>query len=97
MSSGLGLATLAVYLTTISTQEDDYIWEVFPWAVIMVVPVITTSYAAAMTEGRVVRLLLYGSSVAYGLIGMVSILSVGLGFLGAAVLAAVAAGRVPRV
>ena len=96
VSSGLGLATLAVYLTVIATREDDPLWEVFPWAVLMFVPAILSTYAAVFPEGRVAAHLLYGSAALYGLIGFVTIWSVGYGFLVAGVLAAVAATRVPR-
>jgi len=97
VSSALGLATLAVYLTVISIQGDSSLWEVFPWAVLMIVPAILTTYAAIFPEGRVATHLLYGSAALYGLIGFVSIWSVGFGFLLAGALAVVAAGRVPRV
>jgi hypothetical protein len=97
VSSALGLATLAVYLTTISIQGDDSVWDVFPWAALMIIPAILTTYAAIFPEGRVARHLLYGSAALYGLIGVIGIWSVGFGFLVAGVLAAVAAGRIPRI
>jgi hypothetical protein len=97
VSAALGLATLVVYLTGISVEGDDSIWDVFPWVVLMIVPAITTTYSAIFPEGRVARHLLYGSAALYGVIGIVSILSVGLGFLVSGVLAVVAAGRIPRI
>lgn len=97
LSSALGLSTLVVYLTAISIQGSHSIWDVFPWAALMIVPAITTTYAAIFPEGRVAKHLLYGSAALYGLVGFLSILSVGLGFLVSGVLAVVAAGRIPRI
>jgi hypothetical protein len=96
VSAALGLASLVVYLTAISVEGDDSIWDVFPWVALMVVPTITTTYAAIFPGGRVARHLLYGSAALYCVIGIVSILSVGIGFLISGVLAVVAAGRIPR-
>lgn len=97
VSSALGLATLAIYLSVISVQGLDSIWEVLPWAVLMIVPAILATYAAIFPEGRVARVLLYGSAALYGIVGLVSILDVGFGFLVSGVLAVVAAGRIPRI
>lgn len=97
VSSSLGLATFAIYLTVISIERDDSIWEVLPWALLMIVPAILATYAAIFPEGRLARRLLYGSAALYGLIGVVSIWSVGFGFLLAGVLAVVGAGRIPRI
>ena len=94
-ASGLGLATLVIYITLIATQGGDQVWDIFPWVLLMVIPTAAALYAAQVSTPQTARVLLVAAFVVFVSLGVVSIFSVGLGFLGAAVFSAWALGRVP--
>jgi hypothetical protein len=89
----LGFAMLAVYVTLIVAEGNNSLVEVLPWALLMATGAVIAFASAHMADPRVARNLLLGATALFGVIGAISLFSVGLGFLLAAAAAAVGAVR----
>ena len=97
LSSALAAVTLAVYVAVIVGEGDDSFWEVFPWLVLMLVSLCAAVLAAVARDSRVRHAFALAAVVLLAVLGLVSIFSVGLGFLLAAVAAGMAAvGEKPK-
>lgn len=79
---------LAVYVALIVAEGNNSFFEVFPWTLLMATAAVIAFASLHVADLRIARNLLVGAAALYGLIGAVSIFSIGLGFLLAAVLAA---------
>ena len=88
-----GASMLAVYVTLIVAQGGDSFFEVLPWALLMVVATIGALASAHIEERRIARNATIAVAVLFALLGYVSISTIGVGFLLAAVLATVATVR----
>lgn len=88
----LGFAMLAVYLILIANQGGASFF-VVPWALSMAIAAAGAFSAAQIADQRVARRVMIGSAVLFGLLGIASALTIGFGFLLAAVLSTVAATR----
>ena len=83
---------LAVYVTLIWVQGDAE-FSVVPWAALMAIPSAGAFVAISIEHSPTARRILIGSAIVFFVLGMVSVFTIGLGFLAAAVLSAVAARR----
>lgn len=90
-SAVLALLTTTVYLVVIQQEGDNAFWDVFPWVAIMLIGAFLGLGSALTPNAAVGRFAATAASVVLGLLGMVAILSVGLGFIVAALLALLAA------
>lgn len=82
----LASVLLGVYLALITGEADDSLGEVLPWATLMGVAVLLP-VASLTLQPRGARLAMTAATVLLGLLGVISIASIGLGFLLAAALA----------
>jgi hypothetical protein len=84
---------LAVYVTLIVAQGNTSWFEVLPWVLAMATGSALAFASAQVVDRRLGRNLLLGATALFGLIGVLSLFSIGLGFLLAAAAAAVGAAR----
>ena len=89
----LGFAMLAVYVTLSVAQGNTSWFEVLPWVLAMATGSALAFASAQVVDRRLGRNLLLGATALFGLIGVLSLFSIGLGFLLAAAAAAVGAAR----
>lgn len=87
-----GFGLLAVYVTIMVSQESTFA-DALPWALIMAAGAGAIAVAGRMGNPRNARRVLIGATVIFGLLGLASILSIGIGFLVVAVLSGAAAAR----
>ncbi len=87
---------LAVYITAILAQGNNSFFEVLPWALLMAIAPLGALAATAVDDRRSAMILMFGSAVLFTVLGLVTILTIGLGFLAAAFVAWVAAIRQSR-
>jgi hypothetical protein len=87
---------LAVYVTLIVSEGNNQLWASVPWAVAMATAAALALLGAFRADDDTARKLLLGSAFLSFALGVVSILSIGIGFLVAGGLALLAANRVPR-
>jgi hypothetical protein len=85
--------TTAVYLAVIIAEGDDSVWDVFPWAMLMVLGTAASLWSALSRNASVGRAMAITSAVILGVVGVLAMFSVGLGLVVAAVLAVVAAAK----
>ena len=88
---------LAIYLSLILSEGNDSTAEVLPWVGLMAVAATLALIAARIHSVRSARMMLIGSAVMYFGIGAVSILSIGIGFIIAGVIAVVGVARLSRL
>ena len=84
---------LAVYVTLIIAEGNNSFFEILPWALLMGTASAIAFASAHVVEPRYARNLLMGAAALYVIIGAVSILSIGFGFLLAAAAAAIGSTR----
>jgi hypothetical protein len=92
-SAVAGVLTTSVYLIVIMMEGNNSVWDVFPWAMLMVVGTAASLWSALSSNASVGRSMAIGAAVVLGVIGVVAMFSVGLGLVVAAILAVVAAAR----
>jgi hypothetical protein len=85
--------TTAIYLIAITMEGNNSAWDVFPWALLMVVGAAASLCSALSSDARVGRSMAMGAAFVLGTVGVVAVFSVGLGLVLAAVLAGVAATK----
>ena len=88
-----GVAMLAVYVTVIAAQGNTSWLEVLPWVLAMATGSAIAFASAQVVDRSLARNLLLGATALFGLIGVLSLFSIGLGFMLAAAAAAVGAAR----
>jgi hypothetical protein len=89
----VGFAMLAAYLALIVAQGGVALIDVLPWAVLMLIAAIAALAAAQFEDRRIARNVMVAAAALFTLLGVASILGIGIGFLVAATLATVAAIR----
>ncbi len=89
----LGFAMLVVYVTLIVAEGGNSFFDVFPWALLMATAAVIAFSSVHVADPRIARNLLIGAAALFGVIGAVSLLSIGFGFLLAAAAAAVGTTR----
>jgi hypothetical protein len=87
-----GFALLAVYVTIMVSQESTFA-DALPWALLMAAGAGAIAVAGRIGNRRNARWVLIGAAVVFGLLGLASLLSIGIGFLVVAVLSGAAAAR----
>jgi hypothetical protein len=92
-AAAIGAATLVVYLTIIVMEGDNAFFEVFPWALLMAIPPVVAVASIPVDDSRTARNLLIGAIALWSVLGFVSIFSIGMGFVLAAVVASLEIGR----
>ncbi|WP_133241277.1 hypothetical protein [Nocardioides gansuensis] len=92
VSSALAGATTVVYLAVVASEGNNSFWDVFPWVMLMLIGTGLAVTSALVRDSRVSRAFALAGVVILGIIGLVSIFSVGIGLLLAAVAAGLAAG-----
>ena len=95
-AAALGFVMLAVYIALIITQGGGSFSEAMPWTMFMMIAPTGAIVASQVQNRRTAKILLIGSAVVWALLGLVSLLSIGIGFLIAAGAASVAAIRIPN-
>ncbi len=85
----IGAFMLATYLALILSEDGNTVSSILPWAVLMASAAAMALGSLFMGDRRPARNLLIGAAVLFGLLGVVSILTIGLGFLVAAALATI--------
>ena len=89
----LGVAMLAVYVTLIIAEGNTSWPEVLPWALLMATGSALAFASAQVVDRRMSRNLLFGAAALFGLIGVLSLFSIGVGFVLAAAVAVVGVMR----
>lgn len=90
-SAVVALLTTAVYVAVIDAQGNDSVGEVLPWVAIMLVGAFLALGSAATSRRIPGQVGAAAGAVVLGLLGLLAIFSVGLGFMVAALLALLAA------
>ena len=89
----VGFAMVAIYVSIIVAEGVHSLLDVLPWVTAMAAAAITAFAGAHIKESRIARNLMVAAAVMFAVLGAVSILSIGIGFLLAAVLTTVATTR----
>ena len=92
-STVVSTAWTALYLFLIVREGNDSFWAILPWALVMVVGTGAALTAALAHDAQVARRGAVAATVVLGVLGIVAIFSIGLGFLVAAVLAGLASAK----
>ena len=90
-SAVVAALTTVIYVAVIQQEGNDPFWEVFPWVMIMLVGMFSALGSALTRNLSVGRFAAITAAVVLGLLGIVAIFSVGVGFIFAAGLALLAA------
>ena len=90
-SAVVAALTTVGYVVVIQQEGNDSFWDVFPWVMIMLFGTSAAVATALSPDPRISRFSAIAATVILGALGVVAILSVGVGFILAAVLACVAA------
>lgn len=86
--------TTTSYVIVITHQGDDPFWDVLPWFVLMSIGTFAAMVPALVTDPKLRLLSSIVAAVLLGCVGVAAILSIGAGFILAALLAAVVAASV---
>ena len=89
----VGFAMVAIYVSIIVGEGVHSLVDVLPWVTAMAAAAITAFAGAHIKDRRIARNLMVAAAAMFAVLGAVSILSIGIGFLLAAVLATVATTR----
>jgi fructose-specific phosphotransferase system IIC component len=91
MSCALAGVTMVSYVALISAEGNNPFWDVFPWAMLMLSGMGAALIAAVTPDLRVSRAFAIAGAVVLAVIGFVSMASVGIGLILAAIAAGMAA------
>lgn len=91
-SAVIAALTTAVYVVVILQEGNNSFWDVFPWVMIMLIGTFA-ALASALAPGPGIGPFsaIAAATVILGILGVLAIFSVGVGFILAAVLACLAA------
>jgi hypothetical protein len=89
----VGFAMVAMYVALILGDETSSFLDALPWATLMALPATAALASAYIKDRRIARNMLIAAAVIFTLLGLISILSIGIGFLLAGGLATIAAVR----
>lgn len=90
-SAFVAALTTVVYLVVIRQEGNNPFWDVFPWVTIMLMGTLAALTSALTPGPRVGRVSAIAATVILGVLGVVAMFSVGVGFILAAALAGLAA------
>lgn len=90
-SAVVAALTTVVYLVVILQEGNNPFWDVFPWVMIMLIGAFAALASALVPDPKVGRFSAIAATVVLGVLGVIAIFSVGVGFILAAVLASLAA------
>jgi len=96
LAAVVGFAMVAIYLMVMISEGNNGIIEVAPWVLAMLVPAILSLTAWSTVTDRRARMMLLGAAALFLAIGVLSIFSLGIGFLAAGLMALLAANELPR-
>jgi len=85
---------LWIYLTVMVAEGGNTFFDILPWALLMAIAATVAVVAVLVDDRRMARNLLIAAAALYGVLGLMSILTIGIGFLLAAAGAAVGAARI---
>jgi hypothetical protein len=85
---------LAAYVTLILSEGGNTLETTMPWALLMLIAAAIALASALVADPRLARKLLLGAGVLFGLLGVVSILTIGIGFLVAAGVSLLGASKI---
>ena len=86
----VAMLTTVVYMALIQQEGNDPFWDVFPWLTIMLIGTLLALGSVLTRNPGAGRFSATAAAIVLGLLGIVAIFSVGLGFILAAVLALLA-------
>jgi hypothetical protein len=92
-STILAATTTTIYLVAITAEGNNAFGDVFPWAMLMLIGTGASLSSAVARDPRVGRSMAIAAVPVLGILGVVAIPSVGLGFILAAILAGLAAAE----
>ena len=92
----LGFALVSIYVTVMVSEGNNGVAELAPWVLAMLVPAFLSLSAWSIDADRSARVLLLGAAIIFLAIGVLSIFSLGIGFLLAGFVALFAANELPR-
>ena len=95
LAAVVGFAMVAVYLFVMVSEGNNSFIEVAPWVLAMLVPAILSLMAWTTEFDRRARAMLLGAAALYLAIGVLSIFTLGIGFLVAGFMALFAANELP--
>jgi hypothetical protein len=75
-------------------EGGNSFFDIFPWALLMAIAAAIAFTGVLVEDRRMARNLLIAAAALYGVLGFVSLFTVGLGFMLAAAAAAVGAAKV---
>ena len=90
-SAVVAALTTVIYVAVIVQEGNNSFWAVFPWLMIMLIGTFVALASSLASGPRVGQSCAIAAAVILGVLGLVAIFSVGIGFILAAVLACLAA------
>jgi hypothetical protein len=84
---------VGLYVALIVTGDGNTFLDVLPWALLMLIAALLAVAGVQLADRRLARNLLVGAAVLYGLLGVISLLTIGLLFVLVAFSAVIAAAR----
>lgn len=90
-SAVVAALTTVVYVVVILQEGNNSFWDVFPWVMIMLIGTFAALASALVPDPGIGRFSAIAAMVILGILGLVAIFSVGVGFILAAALACLAA------
>jgi len=94
-AAAVGFVMVVVYLTLIASQGDASL-QVLPWALLMSLAAVGALISARLEDADASRRIMIGSAILFGLLGIASALTIGIGFVVGAALLVVASNRLAR-
>lgn len=83
-ASVLGFTMLAIYVTLILSELGNTLGSTMPWGLLMLIAALIALVSVFVADPHLARNLLLGAGVLFGLLGVVSLMTIGIGFLAAA-------------
>lgn len=94
-SSVLGLVTLGIYVAVLLVEGNNTVIETAPWAMAMAMASILAFVGAKTSNTAVARFTLLSTTILFGLLGALAIFTIGILFVGTAIMSAVEFARLP--
>jgi hypothetical protein len=93
----VALAMVVTYVILIMSEGNNSVSEVLPWALAMLAPALGAASASQMRNRRLARKTMFVSAGLLLALGVLSIFTIGLGFIVAGALALVGATKLSNV
>ena len=94
-ASMAGFVMLAIYVGTVASQGGPFL-PAAPWALSMALGAVAALAGARLADQRRARIAIVGAAAIFVVVGVVSLLTIGIGFLLAAIATSIAADRLMR-